>query len=84
MLKQIIPSFGYDDVSSAPWWLCESDDKRLRCMRERDATCGREAKSTVFAKDMAEGTGICVVVFRRSKSLRDYPITCYVPRMRVI
>jgi hypothetical protein len=27
------PSFGYDDVSSAPWcasWLCESDDKLLR------------------------------------------------------
>ena len=33
-------------------------------MRERHATCGREAKSTVFAKDMAEGCIRVVFLFR--------------------
>jgi hypothetical protein len=31
-------------------------------MRERYATCGREVNSTVFANDMAEEMGVCLVL----------------------
>jgi hypothetical protein len=51
-------------------------------MRERHATCGREAKSTVFAKDMAEGASSSFPAPDPTRPcLRCHPITCYVARV---